>query len=101
MPRKSNTPPPSAHTGPWEGRPKPDWLSRALARAGVLPLAQAEEAIRAGRVRVDGRVVHQPLAPVLPRARVQVDGVRVSLKAPTRVLAFHKPAGLLTSTVGQ
>jgi 23S rRNA pseudouridine2605 synthase/16S rRNA pseudouridine516 synthase len=85
----------------WEGKPKPDWLSRALARAGVLPQKEAEEAIQAGRVSVNGRVVKQPLAPVLPGAAVRVDGLPVSLEAPTRVLAFHKPAELLTSTVSQ
>ncbi len=108
MPRKSppsRRPPPSpskhTHPGRWEGKAKPDWLSRALARAGVLPQEEAEEAIQAGRVSVNGRVVKQPLAPVPPGASVRVDGLPVSLEAPTRVLLFHKPAELLTSTVGQ
>lgn len=99
MPRPPPRPPP--HPGRWQGRAKPDWLSRALARAGVLPLPEAEEAIRAGRVRVEGRIIRQPLAPVAAGARIHVDGVPVRLEAPTRVLAFHKPAGLLTSTVAQ
>ena len=102
-PRRSSPPPSSQHIHPgrWEGKPKPDWLSRALARAGVLTQKDAEEAIQAGRVSVNGRVVKQPLAPVPPDAAVRVDGLPVSLEAPTRVLAFHKPAELLTSTVSQ
>lgn len=103
-PSRRSSPPPSKRaptTGRWVGKPKPDWLSRALARAGVLPQTEAEEAIQAGRVSVNGRVVKQPLAPVPPGASVRVDGLPVSLQAPTRVLAFHKPAELLTSTVGQ
>ncbi|HSP82057.1 MAG TPA: S4 domain-containing protein, partial [Myxococcaceae bacterium] len=69
MPRK---PPPARrpapapkHTHPerWAGKPKPVWLSRALARAGVLPGDEAEEAIRAGRVTLNGKVVRQPGAP--------------------------------------
>jgi pseudouridine synthase len=103
-PRRSSSPPPSAkhvHPGRWEGKPKPDWLSRALSRAGVLAKEDAEQAIMAGRVSVNGRVVKQPLAPLPPGASVRVDGLPVSLEAPTRVLAFHKPAELLTSTVSQ
>ena len=73
-----------------------EWLSRALARAGVLPLAEAEEAIRAGRVRLDGREEREPLAPVHPHSRAQVDGREASLAWRTRVLQFHKPAGLVT-----
>jgi 23S rRNA pseudouridine2605 synthase/16S rRNA pseudouridine516 synthase len=73
-----------------------DWLSRALARAGVLPLHEAEQAIRAGRVLLDGREERSPLAPVLPGARASLDGREVSLAWRTRVLEFHKPAGLVT-----
>ncbi len=86
----------------WEGKEKPDWISRALARAGVFPQEEAEHAIRAGRVSINGRVVKMPLAPVPTGAAVKVDGKPVSLEEPaTRVLAFHKPAGVLTSTVRQ
>jgi 23S rRNA pseudouridine2605 synthase/16S rRNA pseudouridine516 synthase len=67
----------------------------------VLAKAEAEQAIMAGRVSVNGKVVKQPLAPLPPGASVRVDGLPVSLEAPTRVLAFHKPAELLTSTVRQ
>ena len=41
-----------------------DWLARALGRAGVLPREEAEQAIREGRVEVDGRVEREPFAPV-------------------------------------
>jgi 16S rRNA pseudouridine516 synthase len=87
--------------GRWEGKSKPDWLARAIARAGVLPQEEAQAAIEAGRVTVNGRVVKQHLAPVPPGATVRVDGQPLPTSAPTRVLAFHKPAELLTSTVGQ
>ncbi len=86
----------------WEGKEKPDWLSRALARAGVFPQDEAETAILAGRVSINGRVAKMPLAPVPPGAVVKVDGLPVQLGAPaTRVLAFHKPAGVLSSTARQ
>lgn len=76
---------------------KPDWLSRALARAGALPLKEAEAAIAGGRVKVDGKVVTAPFAPVSADADVRLDGVRVDVAPVTKVVVFHKPAGLVTS----
>ena len=73
-----------------------DWLSRALSRAGVLPLQEAELAIRAGRVRLDSREEKEPMAPVHPHSRASLDGREVSLAWRTRVLQFHKPAGVIT-----
>src|SRR5262249_27509435 len=53
------------------------------------------EAIRAGRVRVDGRIARDPFAPVVPeRARIEVDGLRRS-KAGWRTILFHKPRGVV------
>jgi pseudouridine synthase len=107
MPRKPppRRPPASRSNPPsrsrWEGKAKPDWLSRALARAGVLPLPEAEEAIRAGRVTINGRVAREPLAPVPEGAVLKVDGAEIRREVETRVLAFHKPTDLLTSTVSQ
>jgi pseudouridine synthase len=75
---------------------KTDWLSRALSRAGVMPLKEAEIAIRAGRVRLDSRVEKEPMAPVHPGSRAIVDDGEVTLQWRTRVLQFHKPAGTLT-----
>lgn len=71
--------------------PKPDFISRALSRAGVLPSAQAEEAVQANRVKVNGRAVHEPFAPLPVGAKVQLDGTFVDVAPTTRVLAFHKP----------
>ncbi len=72
------------------------WLSRSLSRAGVLPLNRAEEAIRDGRLAIDGRVVTEAFTPVNTGSRVSLDGVLVSLAFTTRVLLFHKPKGLVT-----
>jgi 23S rRNA pseudouridine2605 synthase/16S rRNA pseudouridine516 synthase len=78
------------------GAANTDWLSRSLARAGVLPLQEAEEAIRAGRVKLDGREEQEPMAPVHASSRASLDGKDISLAWRTRVLAFHKPAGVVT-----
>jgi 23S rRNA pseudouridine2605 synthase/16S rRNA pseudouridine516 synthase len=74
-----------------------DWLARALARAGVLPLLEAERAIRDGRVRVGGRVVRQPLSLLPPGEEVRLDGRPVSLEARMLALMFHKPKDAVTS----
>ena len=74
-----------------------DWLARALGRAGVMPRAEAEAALRQGRVTVDGVAVTEPFAPVREDALVRVDGQAVSLRADVLVLMFHKPAGLVTA----
>lgn len=81
--------------GPGDVAPdgRADWLARALGRAGVLPRADAETAIREGRVEVDGRVEREPFAPVRPGMVVRVDGRERELRAPLLALMFHKPAG--------
>jgi pseudouridine synthase len=72
-----------------------DWLLRALQRAGV---EQAETRLSEGLVKVDGQVVYEPFRPVTPTTRVEVEGQPVDLTPRTRVLAFHKPKGLVTDT---
>jgi 23S rRNA pseudouridine2605 synthase len=71
-------------------------LQRAMARAGVASRRHAEELIRAGRVRVNGRVaeVGQRVDPA--RDVIVVGGRRV---VPARVewLALHKPVGLVVT----
>jgi 23S rRNA pseudouridine2605 synthase/16S rRNA pseudouridine516 synthase len=62
-----------------------------------MPRAEAEQAIRDGRVEVDGRVETEPFAPVSPGTRVRVDGQERSLEAPLHVLMFHKPAGAIVA----
>lgn len=73
-----------------------DWLSRALARAGVLTGPEAERAIGFGRVHLNGRIEKEPLAPVKLHSRVLLDGKAVCLAWRTRALQFHKPQGLIT-----
>ncbi len=72
-------------------------LSRFLARAGVTSRRKAEELIRAGRVRVNGRVITDLAFRVDPEGdRVEVDGKEVNL--PERVYyLFYKPRGYLTA----
>lgn len=72
-------------------------LNRALSKLGILSRAQATEAIRAGRVRVGGRVERDPRRAVIPeRARIEVDDVPRAKQA-WRAIAFHKPRGVVTT----
>ena len=72
-------------------------LNRALSKLGVLSRSQATDAIRSGRVRVDGRVVRDPSRLVVPeRIRVSVDGEARPRRA-WRTIVMHKPRGVLTT----
>src|SRR5260221_8620027 len=72
-------------------------LNRALSKLGILSRATATAAIRAGRVRVDGRIVHEPAFLVVPeRVRIVVDGQR-RRRAPWRTILLHKPRGVVTT----
>ena len=72
-------------------------LNRALSKLGILSRAQATEAIRRGRVRVDGRVITDPLHAVVPeRVRIAVDEAPQTPSG-WRTILFHKPRGVVTT----
>lgn len=72
-------------------------LDRVLSRLGLASRTAARDAIRAGRLRVNGRVVRDPDSWVrLERDAVELDGRR--LKPARKVyLLFYKPKGVITS----
>jgi 23S rRNA pseudouridine2605 synthase len=72
-------------------------LDRVLSRYGLASRTEARKAIRAGRLRVNGRVVRDADVWVKPGTDViQLDGER--LKRERRVyLLFYKPKGVITS----
>jgi 23S rRNA pseudouridine2605 synthase len=68
-----------------------------LSKLGILSRAEAADAVRAGRVRLDGRIARDPAMLVVPkRARLHVDGVERS-GTPWRTILFHKPRGVVTT----
>jgi 23S rRNA pseudouridine2605 synthase len=72
-------------------------LNRALSKLGLMSRSEAVRAIRAGRVRVNGRVERDPSATVVPeRARIAIDG-RAATGQTWRALLLHKPRGVVTS----
>ena len=71
-----------------------------MSKRGVCSRTQAVEWIRAGRVRVDGRIVRDPeFATVAGVHRISVDGRELAAVTPThRYLMLNKPRGLVTTT---
>jgi 16S rRNA U516 pseudouridylate synthase RsuA-like enzyme len=80
-----------------DARPGHVALERALSKLGHASRRAARALVVAGRVTVDGRVQTDPLAQVVPeRASIVVDGQPVARRA-RRVIALHKPRGVLTT----
>ena len=71
-------------------------VQRALARAGIASRRAAEELIRAGKVRVDGKVAELGSKVDPDRQKLTVNGRSVK-PVDRRWLAFHKPLGVVTT----
>jgi 23S rRNA pseudouridine2605 synthase len=72
-------------------------LARVLSKFGVCSRTQAQVLIRAGRVRVDGRVVSDPETPTdADSANITLDGVPVAA-AEKIYLVLNKPRGYVTT----
>jgi len=72
-------------------------IAKVIARAGLTSRREAEEWIAAGRVAVNGAVIHSPALNVTESDRVAVDGEPLPTRERTRLFLYHKPRGLLTS----
>ncbi len=71
-------------------------LQRFLARAGVASRRQAEELIRSGQVKVDGKVAEIGMSVEPGTSRVTVGRKVISL-VERRWIAIHKPLGVVTT----
>jgi 23S rRNA pseudouridine2605 synthase len=72
-------------------------LARAISKMGYCSRSRAEEAIRAGRVRVNGAVRRNVEAPVhLGKDRVEIDGHEIK-KVEKIYLMLNKPRGVVTT----
>lgn len=71
-------------------------LARVLSKRGLCSRTEAARLIAAGRVRVDGRIVHDAEAPTTLDADVLVDGEARRLVAPLHLM-LNKPRGLVTT----
>jgi pseudouridine synthase len=72
-------------------------LDRVLSRFGIASRTVSREAILAGRMKVNGRIVRDPDLWVSPeRDAIHLDGQRLK-PARKRYLLFYKPKGVITS----
>jgi 23S rRNA pseudouridine2605 synthase len=72
-------------------------LARALSKLGYCSRSQAAESIRAGRVRLNGTVRHDPETPVrFEKDHITVDGKAIDPPQKT-YLMMNKPRGLVTT----
>jgi 23S rRNA pseudouridine2605 synthase len=77
--------------------PKRLTVDRLLSKLGIASRGTSQERIRAGRVRINGRVIRDPATWVLwPKDSVSVDDqpIQDSVK---RFFLFHKPKGVITT----
>lgn len=73
-------------------------LQKILAQAGIASRRRAEEYIRQGRVRVDGRVVTEMGLQVdSERQSVELDGKTVAAPEQPVYILLHKPRGYLST----
>ena len=72
-------------------------MARALSKLGYCSRSQAAESIRAGRVRLNGTVRHDPETPVrFEKDHITVDGNAIDPPQKT-YLMMNKPRGLVTT----
>ena len=77
-------------------------LNRFLARCGYGSRRSVETLITAGRIAIDGEVVHDLGRRVDPLTdRVTVDGEVARLPGEFRIYAFHKPSGVVSTLRAQ
>jgi 23S rRNA pseudouridine2605 synthase len=76
---------------------KGERIAKAIARAGLASRRAAEQWIAAGRVAVNGSVIHSPALNVFGADRISVDGELLPVRERTRLFLYHKPRGLMTS----
>ena len=96
---KGNRSPSARHGGSLgtPGRPARHGLARVLSKLGVCSRTQAQALIRAGRVRIDGRIVRDPETPAATHdARISVDGRAIDA-AEKVYLMLNKPRGYITT----
>ncbi|HEU4669953.1 MAG TPA: pseudouridine synthase [Dyella sp.] len=93
-------PPRRSPASPVSARPRYG-LARVLSKLGVCSRSQAEQAVREGRVTVDGRRIRDPERPTdAERERLTLDGRPVG--AAERVyIALNKPRGVVVSAADE
>lgn len=75
---------------------KPHGLAREISKRGICSRSNAASAVRAGRVRLDGRIVSDPERACTSNSRIELDGAAVEVSHRIYVM-LNKPRGLVTT----
>lgn len=88
------------------GKPSPtahaetgERIAKVMARAGLCSRREAEAWIGAGRVAVNGVVISSPALNVKKTDQISIDGRPLPQRERTRLFLFHKPRGLVTTSI--
>ena len=76
---------------------KPERIAKVIARSGLCSRRDAERWIESGRVQVNGETLTTPAHTVTEQDQILVDGNPLSKPQQTRLWAFHKPRGVITT----
>lgn len=71
-------------------------ISKVIARTGFASRREAEGVVEAGRVSVNGKVVHHPGHPVGPQDHITIDGNPLPQPAKHVYFLLNKPRGVIT-----
>ncbi|TLS35632.1 pseudouridine synthase [Pseudalkalibacillus caeni] len=71
-------------------------LQKVIAQAGVTSRRKAEQLIKEGKVKVNGKVVTELGTKVSPNQKIEVNGIPVEREEPVYFL-FYKPTGVISS----
>lgn len=93
-----NKPKGPAYTPPTRALEEGERIAKIMARSGLCSRRDAEDWIRAGRVKVNGNLLETPAVNVHPNDKVLVDGEPLPVRERTRLWLYHKPRGLVTTT---
>ena len=73
-------------------------IAKFIADSGITSRRGAEQMIDAGRVMVNGEVIKTPVHFVDDTDEIMIDGKKVEPRIDTKLYAFHKPIGTVTTT---
>lgn len=76
---------------------KGERIAKVMARVGICSRRDAEKMIIAGRVTVNGTAIDSPALDVTPSDKITLDGKPIDAPQETRLWAYYKPLGLVTS----
>ena len=73
-------------------------IAKFIADSGVTSRRGAEQMIVDGRVMVNGKIIKTPVHFVDDSDEIVIDGKKIEPRQDTRLFAFHKPNGTVTTT---